>query len=1406
VRTLLKTLLLLAGLTSFFTLNPLLAQPNKASEGEQFHPTRIIAKLKAGEKAGLQPAALKQQGLKVQRQFSLLPQVVVFDLDDQSQAKAAQALPPQARAKALRERIARLQATGLYEYVEPDYIRTINTEPTDSAFADGTLWGLRNTGQNGGTPGADIGAASAWGITTGSTNVIVAVIDTGIRYTHQELAAQMWRDPATTNFICGTNAIAGNSDPMDDNGHGSHVSGTIGAAANDGNPHVGVAWNVRLMACKFLDSSGSGYVSDEIGCIQFALAKGARIINASYGGLSYSQAEFDAIRSLRDHGVLFVAAAADEGQSIPRFPDSYDLHNIVAVAAVDRSDNLATFSSYGSTVHLGAPGVEIFSCWADSDSDYATKDGTSMAAPHVAGAAALVLSHYPNATLTELRRRILDGVVAIPGLTNKTVTGGRLNVYNSLVATPTGNLEVEVSPRTGSSFTGGKSVTLYAVVSDLLPVTNATVTASIDGFTNLTLLDGGVSPDVIQGDGVYTASFLVPTNLPSLNVNLLVSAPSRSDYTNLLTYPVVLPPPNDDFANRIAITNCQGAVNGSCAGSTIEPGEPIHANAQINESVWYSWIAATNGPVLIEATAGYYTILAVYTGPSISNLSLVADQIGWGNSGVSFDAVAGTEYQIALATFGWDFTLRVVPTTSSLTLADALDCTNISWSGDWFGQTCVTHDGEGAARSRPMWIDWDRDSALNGTVLGPGTLSFWWKVSSYNGSGNDLRFWLNGVLEGDLSGESGWQLMSFFLPSGTNNLQWDYGKWNSYSWGEDAGWVDEVSFLPGGTAPSIVTQPVGLLVNPGDIASFSCVVTGTPPFQYQWRFNDVELGVETNTSLIVSNVHSAKIGGYTVVVTNDYGSVTSTVAVLTMTPELADVLDTPGWEWTCGGAAKWFGQTNVTHDGVNAAQSCPLAGVFGSSWFETMIVGPGTLSFWWKMPVSFVNMYFDVNGQQVATCRPSDWQKKIVFLGQGTNVLRWTFNLWSWGGSVNAGWVDQVSFDRLALSMVPSTPCQLKLESAVGSTNRIEYADDLTTTTVWYPLTNIILQSNPFFLLDTTATNVPQRFYRAVIGPDLIPPVPTGVADITITCDDSYELYLNGALVGTGNNWQQAQSYSSLPLQTGTNVIAVHGVDESGVAALLVDMVLNGQHKGSSSQWKVFLVESNQWNQVAFDDSSWLSATEYGDYGVAPWYYNVANMPTDTTGRWIWSANNDADDAAFFRYTCVVTDHLAGVGIILTNHSFESPSLSAGGSVYYGGMNATQQTQLGWVGGGNGGQGPSLFADGSAWGYATALDGRQGISLQSDASISQVVNFPSASTYTLDWLAASRYGQVNPYVVQVDGVTVSATNSTSNTAWQPVSAVVNIGSAGNHTVSFVGLNPLGGGNSVGIDRVRFSGL
>ena len=202
----------------------------------------------------------------VEARSRLVPGLIVLQ---PTRAGGLQALSQEQKAAQLKAWMGDLEASGQFEYVEPDFVRRPSAAPSDARFVDGTLWGLSNYGQVGGVPGADISATNAWDFTTGSSNVIVAVIDSGVRYTHQDLISRMWRNPdeipgngsdddddGYIDNIYGIDPANNDGDPMDDMGHGTHVAGTIGAAANDGNPHVGVAWNVRLMALKIGDENG----------------------------------------------------------------------------------------------------------------------------------------------------------------------------------------------------------------------------------------------------------------------------------------------------------------------------------------------------------------------------------------------------------------------------------------------------------------------------------------------------------------------------------------------------------------------------------------------------------------------------------------------------------------------------------------------------------------------------------------------------------------------------------------------------------------------------------------------------------------------------------------------------------------------------------------------------------------------------------------------------------------------------------------------------------------------------------------------------------------------------------------------------------------------------------------------
>ena len=295
---------------------------------------------------------------------------------------------------------------------------------------DSRLWGLDNNGQQGGKPGADISCVEAWAQTTGSRNgPVVAVVDTGVDYLHPNLKDNMWTNPADGSH--GFNAITGTHDPMDDDDHGTHCSGTIAAQGQQG--VYGVNWQAQVMGVKFLDSGGSGKTSDAMKGLAFAAENGARITSNSWGGTSFNPALRDALAS---SPCLHIFAAGNENSdsdATPYYPAGYDLPNLIAVAASDRRDQRGMFSNYGAqSVHLAAPGVEIYSTVPGDK--YATMDGTSMAAPHVAGAAALVASAYPDASNGELRARLLYNVDALPQWQDKVSTGGRLNVAAALHA------------------------------------------------------------------------------------------------------------------------------------------------------------------------------------------------------------------------------------------------------------------------------------------------------------------------------------------------------------------------------------------------------------------------------------------------------------------------------------------------------------------------------------------------------------------------------------------------------------------------------------------------------------------------------------------------------------------------------------------------------------------------------------------------------------------------------------------------------------------------------------------------------------------------------------------------------------------------------------------------------------
>jgi subtilisin family serine protease len=334
--------------------------------------------------------------------------------------------------------------------LEPDFALSRSLMPNDPSLSQ--LWGLHNTGQSGGVVDADIDAPEAWDVTTGSRSVVIGVIDSGVDVSHPDLAANIWRNPGeipgngidddNNGFIddvSGWDFVSNDNVPQDGDGHGTHVAGTIGGVGNDGRGVTGVNWQVSLLPLKFLSDSGSGSTAAAIAAINYATALRARGVNIvatnnSWGGGGFSSALQDAIRRHGEAGILFVAAAGNESSNndtVAAYPANYALPNVISVAALDRSDQLASFSNYGATkVHIGAPGVAIYS--TTPGNRYASYNGTSMAAPHVAGVAGLLAAANPQATMAEMRAAILDSAVPIPALSGSATTGGRLNAAAAL--------------------------------------------------------------------------------------------------------------------------------------------------------------------------------------------------------------------------------------------------------------------------------------------------------------------------------------------------------------------------------------------------------------------------------------------------------------------------------------------------------------------------------------------------------------------------------------------------------------------------------------------------------------------------------------------------------------------------------------------------------------------------------------------------------------------------------------------------------------------------------------------------------------------------------------------------------------------------------------------------------------
>jgi len=592
------------------------------------------------------------------------------------------------------EAITRLRATGRYEFVEPDYLLHVDATPNDTRFT--TQWSLANTGQSNGIVSADISALAAWDTLTDASSVIVAVIDSGARLTHADLAPNLWRNPAPTigdiNGIRATSArgTITNGDPTDDEGHGSHVAGIIGAVGNNGAAGAGiagVAWKVQIMPLKFITSAGTGATSDAVACIDYAIAHGASIINASYGESSgnFSQSQYLAIKRARDAGLIFVAAAGNETTNLdlsPHYPASYNLDNVIAIGASARRDEAAAYSNYGATVELFAPGSEILSLGYTTDTASATLSGTSMAAPHISGALALLKSRFPADSPRQLINRLLRSVDHPASLAGTSLTNGRLNLARALTSTDNRPFNDDFASRallTSDNITAraansgatreadeplaaglangsgslwwqwSTNVGGTVSISTTADSTFDTVLAVYTGTTLATLTPVAFNDDAPGG----TNSRVTFSALPGVKYQIAVEG--KNGATGFMVLDIATIPANDAFANALTLTGPTALIVTTNKGASRESGEPRILNNAGGTSLWYQWTAPATGRYQFAVYSNDVDpFLAVYTGSSLSNLNLVAandsDRADSANTSalVTIEATAGITYRIAI--------------------------------------------------------------------------------------------------------------------------------------------------------------------------------------------------------------------------------------------------------------------------------------------------------------------------------------------------------------------------------------------------------------------------------------------------------------------------------------------------------------------------------------------------------------------------------------------------------------------------------------------------------------------------------------------------------------------------------------------------------------------------------------
>ncbi|MCY2936836.1 MAG: S8 family serine peptidase [Planctomycetota bacterium] len=577
-----------------------------------FSQTSVLIQLPTGAMPDFKVGAYAP-GLQLVKGYALVPNLYEAHISDHSLASTLQSL----------------QGSSQVKMVQPDSKITAKIIPNDPSFSQ--LYGMNNTGQTGGNNDADIDAPEAWDKTTGTGQTIVAVIDTGVDYNHPELRDNIWTNPGEIagngrdddnngyiDDIHGYDFANNDANPMDDNGHGTHVSGTIGAVGNNSTGVAGVNWHTSIMALKFLDASGSGFLSTAISALDYAVANGARLSNNSWGGGGFDATLGLAIANAGAKGHIFVAAAGNSfanNDLFPNYPSNYNYDNIVAVAATDNRDNLAGFSNFGvTTVDIAAPGVNILSTVLNGG--YATYSGTSMATPHVTGALSLYWDANPGATYTQVINALYQGADVVPSLQGLVAGAKRLNLNGLLGGSVTPPVDVAGAKVTVGQFTqtGGLATGATLTFSEAInPASFTTADLALTGPAGTVSITSVVA---VAGSGntkfavVFPALSAVGTYTLKVGPAVLDTAGNEMDQdgngTNgqttdafSMNWVISATPPADVTGPRIT-TGVFILSNGLATGATLTFSEAILVSSFTKVDVT---LTGPNGKITINSVA-----------------------------------------------------------------------------------------------------------------------------------------------------------------------------------------------------------------------------------------------------------------------------------------------------------------------------------------------------------------------------------------------------------------------------------------------------------------------------------------------------------------------------------------------------------------------------------------------------------------------------------------------------------------------------------------------------------------------------------------------------------------------------------------------------------------------------------